>query len=109
MQNGLIEPNGDPSPEFQDAVYQTVEDWIKRDDELGNRTQFIVVGIVEGDGRKSYWGVIDVPNTPREDLYITVMKRVYAGWRSTDHPTGWGILDWRVVVDRVEIQFPTMS
>lgn len=104
----VLEQNGDPSPEFQDEVYSTVEQWIATDDQLGNKTQFIVIGVAHKNGSRSYWGVIDVPSTPREDLYIEVMKRVYAGFRSSDPGDciGWGIMDWRVVINRTEIQFP---
>ena len=111
MQNDLIEPNGDPSPELQDMVYATVEEWIAKDDELGNKTQFIVVAVAHKDGKKSYWGMIDVPATPREDLYIMIMQRVYAGFRSLDpgEAIGFGLLDHRVVTGRVDIVIPPLS
>lgn len=106
--NSMIGRDGVPTPEFEEMIAATINSWIRHEEERADDTQFIVVAVQEKDGRKSYWGMVDVPNTPREDLYVEIKRRLYAAYRmiGQDKIHGFGILDVLAVLDRVELPQP---
>lgn len=106
--NGMIDETGEPTPSFRSMISDTVENWIKHDDQLGNHTQFIVTAVQEKDGRRSYWGLIDVQETPKEDLFVEIERRFYCAYRTIgeDNIHGFGIMDVLAVLDRVPLPRP---
>lgn len=104
----MIEDDGRPTPDFEHMVETTVKSWLAHDKLLGNKTDFIVMAVQERDGRKSFWGLIDVPNTPEEDLYVEMERRFYCAVRTLGEKQvfGLGILDIRAVLARSELPDP---
>lgn len=87
--DNMIYPDGSMSVEFRELVSGTVDYWRKSIQEPDiKKPEFIVVGVKElprtedDPGRVSYWGIVDVVNTPLEDLYIEIERRFYCAFRT---------------------------
>lgn len=106
--NEMLTEDGHPTPQFKEMISATVADWIRHDDVMGNKTQFLVMAIQEFDGRKSYWGMIDLKDTPQEDLYVEIERRFYCAYRTIGQNKihGLGLLDVQAVLARAPLPQP---
>lgn len=107
MKEILINADGSMSPYFRQLVQTTVDTWIEADDKTGNNTRFLVTAVMDLHGKDSYWGIINVKDTPREDLYVEIERRFYCGYRTVgvDKVIGMSLLDIRSLTDRPDVSF----
>lgn len=101
----MIMESGQPTPEFRDMVADTVQQWLKHEEQVGNRTQWLVTAVQDRDGNETYWGLIDIVNTPREDLFIVIEQRFYCAYRTLGERNllGMGLIDVRSVIGGVKV------
>lgn len=98
----MIDPMGQPTPEFCRMVETTIKMWIGYEKNQQVKTEFVVMSAQDKEGRISYWGVIDVPATPQEDLFVEIERRFYCAYRTIGQfdVVAVGILDINAVINR---------
>ena len=98
----LIEADGMPTPELRSMIASAVTSWIEYDRKAERRTQWLITAVQDRDGNDTYWGLIDVVNTPQEDIYLAVEQRFYCAYRTIgeERLVGMGLIDAETVLTR---------
>lgn len=105
MYMGLIEPDGQPSELLESMVEGMVKGLLDGRKKVSSPPDFFVCAVQDKDGKTSYWGVIDLAETPEEDVYIQVQWRFYCAARTLGQKNirGFGFVDVQSMLDRVPI------
>lgn len=105
MINLIDRDTGEPSFGFQEQVRHIAENFVQHYKNTPDHGDFYSVSILDINDNVSHWGIIDMATIPEEDVYISLLKRWYAGVRNLeDHEIKMlQLLDVRMVVARAPI------